>query len=130
MRSGFDFPTTVSRADSLIQAQPSVQLIAKIDYEENARKKGLFLRPTVLFIFGNPDLYSLMATCRQTLAIDLPQKLLVWRDDTGQVWTGFAAPPESSDRHGVDCEKVMWRMYQTVYELASKAAGRHYEYAE
>jgi uncharacterized protein (DUF302 family) len=130
MKSGFDFKTTVKKVDSLIKARPFVQLIAKIDYEENARQKGLFLRPTTVFIFGNPDLYSLMVTCRQTLAIDLPQRMLIWKDDTGQVWIGQEPPPKSSDRHGVNCRKVLRHMFETSHEIANKAAGRYDAYVE
>ena len=42
--------------------------------------------------------------CAQTVAIDLPLKMLAWQDASGQVWLAYNDPEYIAHRHGVtDC---------------------------
>jgi uncharacterized protein (DUF302 family) len=124
MKSNYDFAITVNRVDSLIKTHPPMQLITRIDYDISSQKADILLRPTTLIIFGNPEFYSLLVTCKQTLAIDLPQKVLVWQDDTAQVWVGYQSPPTINDQHGVNCKKVIQHMDEEIQDIAKKASGR------
>jgi uncharacterized protein (DUF302 family) len=40
--------------------------------------------------------------CNQTAAIDLPQKALIWQDESGQVWLTYNDPQYLAARHGID----------------------------
>ena len=68
---------TVDRMISVIEQQ-GWHLFARIDHAEQARKKGLELRPTELILFGNPEIGTLLMQDCQLAAIDLPMKALAW----------------------------------------------------
>lgn len=70
-----------------------------IDHSENAEGVGLSMRKTRVVIFGNPQLGTPLMQCEQTLAIDLPQKLLIWQDDTDQVHIAYNDPRYLGGRH-------------------------------
>jgi uncharacterized protein (DUF302 family) len=38
----------------------------------------------------------------QTIAIDLPLKILVWQDGSGQTWLSYNDPHWLAKRHGID----------------------------
>jgi uncharacterized protein (DUF302 family) len=45
--------------------------------------------------------------CSQTAAIDLPQKALVWKDETGQVWLSYNDPMYLAKRHDIqECADI------------------------
>ena len=70
-----------------------------IDHEQNAEGVGLTLLPTRVVLFGNPKLGTPLMQCEQSLAIDLPQKLLIWQDDANQVKIAYNDPRYLGGRH-------------------------------
>ena len=66
--------------------QKGLNVFARIDHAAGAAKIGKSLRPTELLIFGNPQGGTPFMECAQSVGIDLPLKVLVWEDASGQVW--------------------------------------------
>ena len=63
---------------------------------------------TVLLLFGNPKVGTPLMHCSPTVAIDLPQKRLIWEDKGGVTRVGYNAPVWLDARHGLgDCAKVL-----------------------
>jgi uncharacterized protein (DUF302 family)/uncharacterized membrane protein YidH (DUF202 family) len=89
---------TVVRLQKVL-AENGVQLFALIDHSGEAQKAGLSLRPTKLLIFGSPKAGTPLMAAAPSMAIDLPLKLLVWQEDSGQVWISYNAPEYLRDRH-------------------------------
>lgn len=73
-----------------------------IDHALNAKGADLMLRPTRVVIFGNPKLGTPLMQCERSLAIDLPQKLLIWQDDTDQVNIAYNDPRYLGGRHQIE----------------------------
>ncbi len=72
-----------------------------IDHARNAEGAGLELRPTRVVVFGNPKLGTPLMQCDQSLAIDLPQKLLIWQDETDRVNIAYNDPRYIGGRHQI-----------------------------
>lgn len=64
-------------------------VMARVDHAGHAGKAGLELRPTQLLLFGKPSLGTRLMQAEQTVAIDLPAKVLGWQDADGRVWLGY-----------------------------------------
>jgi uncharacterized protein (DUF302 family) len=123
VRSTRDFTQTVSSLDSAISAA-NLKIFARIDHAANARGVSMELRPTTVFIFGNPQVGSRLMQCEQTVAIDLPLKVLVWQDSTSAVWVGYEAPATLGERHKVQgCREVIDRMAAALAGLTAAATG-------
>ncbi|MBE9061421.1 DUF302 domain-containing protein [cf. Phormidesmis sp. LEGE 11477] len=75
---------------------------ATIDHARNAEGAGLTMRPTRVVLFGNPNLGTALMQCNQSLAIDLPQKLLIWQDETDRVKIAYNDPRYLGGRHGLE----------------------------
>jgi len=101
-----DLPThssvdeTVARLQSMLQ-EKGVQIFALIDHSGEAKRAGFEMRPTKLLIFGNPKAGTPLMLAAPSIAIDLPLKLLVWEDASGQVWISYNTPEYLQKRHAL-----------------------------
>ena len=112
---------TADRLVKVIQ-EKGLLLVADLDHQKNAQGVGLELRPTRLIIFGNPNIGTPLMNCGQTVAIDLPQKILVWEDEQGQVRVGYNDPAYLAKRHGLEnCEGVLDKINVALQGLARAA---------
>ena len=73
LRSSYSLKETSDRLENLL-SERGLNLFAKIDHKAGANPIGENLRPTKLFIFGNPKVGTSLMQCKQTVAIDLAQK--------------------------------------------------------
>jgi uncharacterized protein (DUF302 family) len=123
VRSTRDFSETVRVLDSAVTAA-NLKIFAKVDHAANARGVSMELRPTTVFIFGNPQIGSRLMQCEQAIALDLPLKALVWEDSTRAVWVGYEAPAKLAERHSVQgCREVIDRMTTALAALTAAATG-------
>ncbi|MDB9525308.1 DUF302 domain-containing protein [Oscillatoria sp. CS-180] len=119
--SRFTLAETSDRLTALLEER-QLNLMAQIDHAQNARSIGKELRDTQLFIFGNPAVGTPLMQCAQTVAIDLPQKMLIWTDETDQVHLAYNDPYYLMDRHALgDCEMVIERVSQVLEDIATQA---------
>jgi uncharacterized protein (DUF302 family) len=100
LESAFSVQKTMDR---LVDRATSsgLQIFARIDHAKGAQEAGLDLRPTELLVFGNPRGGTALMQDRQTAAIDLPVKALVWEDEQGRVWLGYNDATWIARRHGL-----------------------------
>lgn len=101
MTSPHSVDSTVARLERALEAAGPISIMAHVDHATNAETADQDLRPTQLLIFGNPVLGTPLIQASPTTAIDLPQKMLVWEDSTGQVRLAFNDPQYLADRHGI-----------------------------
>ena len=117
VKSSYSVAETAQRFEEAV-AKPGregLNIIAKIDHAQNAESVGKKLRPTQVFIFGNPRVGTPLMQCNQTVGIDLPQKALIWEDKQGKVWFAYNSPEYLSARHQLKgCEAEAQQALQTV----------------
>lgn len=100
VKSSRDTAATATRLEELLKTRGQT-IFARIDHAAGAAKVGKTLRPTQVIVFGNPAGGTPLMECAQTMGIDLPQKMLIWEDEKGQVWIGYNDPAYLLRRHGV-----------------------------
>ncbi len=113
-----------STADKLINVleKKGMTVFARINHTEGAEKVDKVLRPTELVIFGNPKVGTPLMQCRQPVAIDLPQKALIWEDDKGTVWFSYNDPTYLSKRHNIKgCDKVITKISHALSNFSRAA---------
>ncbi|SKB75140.1 Uncharacterized conserved protein, DUF302 family [Salegentibacter holothuriorum] len=90
--SEFDFQTTYERLVSAIETNLNLQIFSEIDHFKNAEEINLGMRPTRLIIFGNPRIGTPIMQENAKIALELPVKFLVWRDEAGIVKISYNDP--------------------------------------
>ena len=98
-------------------------VFARIDHAAGAADVGLPLRPTELIIFGNARGGTPLMQACQTAGIDLPLKVLVWQDATGETWLSCNEPSWIVHRHGLAVKaEVVDKMTAALGAMTRKAA--------
>ena len=85
-----------------------------VDQSKLAADAGIKLRPSTLLIFGNPGLGSHFMTANPVSGLDWPVRLLVFQDETGQVWTAYTDFTWIAQRHGITSREAEFRMASMV----------------
>ena len=73
----------------------------RIDFQKDAEKAELNMKPTRLLIFGNPKAGTPLIIASPTIAIDFPLKVLVSEDEQGKVWLTYNSLQYLKDRHNI-----------------------------
>lgn len=96
-----------------------------INHADGAQAVGLDLRPTELVIFGNPKVGTPLMQCAPTVAVDLPQKMLIWEDDDGQTWLGYNDPQYLKEWHDIEgCDEVIGKIEGPLGNFAKAATAK------
>ena len=60
--------------------------------------------------------------CAQSVALDLPQKMLVWEDESGATWLGYNDPNYLAKRHTINgCDEVLKKVSGALSNFATAA---------
>ena len=121
IKSSHDVKRTADLLESSL-SEKGMTVFIRINHAEGAQKVGKVLRPTELLIFGNPKVGAPLMQCSQRVAIDLPQKALIWKDEAGQVWLSYNDPKYLANRHSIeDCREVIKKIGKALDNFAKMA---------
>jgi len=124
LESHYSVDETMRRLESLLEKK-GMNIFARIDHSAGAKSAGHELAPTQLLIFGNPSVGTPLMKCERRIAIDLPQKMLVWQDGQGKVWLGYNTPEYLQTRHAVEgCAGAFKKVSAALNKFAVAATGQ------
>lgn len=120
--SNHSVSATADRLEGVLR-EKGMTIFIRIKHSEGAQKVGVRLNPTELVVFGNPKVGAPLMQCQQTVAIDLPQKALIWRDDAGKVWISYNDPRYLEGRHNISgCEEILLKIEKALAGISAAAA--------
>ena len=123
-KSPYTVDETLDRFEEAVTSK-GMTIFTRIDHAQGAAKVGKELRPTVVLIFGNPNIGTQLMQSKQAAAIDLPLKLLAWEDDSGQVWIAYNDPAYLVKRHAIsDRAPVVEKMRKAMSQFTAAAIAR------
>ena len=92
-----------------------------IDFDTLTRRR---LRETTLIVFGNPNVGTQLMLNAREIALDLPQKFLVWEDRTGQTWISYNDPHFIARRAGIQgLETLLGNIAAALARFAEQGTG-------
>ena len=122
VKSTHSVAVTADRLERIL-AEKGMQLFLRLNHAEGAGSVGIELRPTELLIFGNPKVGAPLMAKQQHIGIDLPQKMLIWRDESDQVWLTYNDPDYLAGRHGLDKNLPPFVKVRKALGAFAQAAG-------
>lgn len=121
--SSANVQSTMDNLETVVKSK-GMTVMARVDHAANAAKAGMELRPTQLLIFGNPKVGTPLMLCSQSIAIDLPQKMLVWQAEDGKVYVGYNDPAHLKARHATEgCDAVFDKVSGALANFAKAATS-------
>ena len=121
MQSNHSVQDTADKLAAIIESK-GMEVFARVDHQKNAQSVNLTLRPTQVIMFGNPKAGTPLMNCEQSVAIDLPQKILISEDADKKVWLSYNNPEYLKDRHNIKgCDTQLANIAKAL-DGVSKAA--------
>lgn len=120
-QSRHDVAETTRRLEDAVVRSGSV-VLAVIDHQDAARQVGETIAPTTVVIFAKPKLSTPLMQENRQLAIDLPQRILIW-DDGGNTQIGYVSPFSLAARYGMNGDRREWEEMRTSLEALVQAAA-------
>jgi len=124
VKSDFNVEETANRLEHILN-EKGMTIFGRVKHSDGAANVGIELRPTELFLFGNPKVGSPLMQCQQSVAIDLPQKALIWEDSEAQVWISYNDPRYLEERHQISgCEEFLSKIEKALSGITRTAATK------
>jgi len=124
VQSDFNVKETTERLENILN-EKDMTIFNQINHSDAAQKVGVELRETRLIIFGNPKVGSPLMQCQQSVAIDLPQKAIIWEDDKSKVWISYNDPRYLGERHNIiGCDEVISKVEKALSGITKAAATK------
>ena len=121
MQSHHSVQETADKLAAIIESK-GMKVFARVDHQKNAQGADLTLRPTQVIMFGNPKAGTPSMNCEQSVAIDLPQKILISEDADKKVWLSYNNPEYLKERHNIKgCDTQLANIAKAL-DGVSKAA--------
>jgi len=95
-------------------ASKGIKFFSEIDQSQLAADAGIKLRASTLFVFGNPPLGTQFITSNPNAGLDWPVRLLLTRDDNGDVWAVWTDFDWIAKRHNIKNRAAQFKMATAV----------------
>lgn len=120
--SELSFYTVIEQLNVALDAK-GLSVVARVDHAKNAADNDLELAPTTTFIFGNPNVGTPMMQCQGSIALDLPQKMVIRETEEG-VRLEWNDPHYLAERHGLEtCDLPLDNVADILREIAERGAS-------
>ena len=121
-RSAHDYDETTRLLLDAIERR-KLTVFARVDHAAGAREAGLELADEEVVLFGNPRSGTPLMQSDPTIGIELPLRMLIWRDGD-DVLLAYHDPRDLSAGYEVgQHDSTLEQMAKLLDELAAEAAS-------
>ncbi len=120
-QSAHSVKVTLDRLETIL-GKKGITVFARIDHAAGAMAAGQELAPTQVLVFGSPKMGTPLMTARREIGIDLPLKVLAWRDADGKVWLAYNDPADLKTRYRITTRDKVFAKMARVLDALSTAA--------
>ena len=119
--SNANVATSVDRLTGAVE-KAGARLFTKVDFAQGSASVGETLRPTTVVIFGSPKIGARALQQGQTMALNLPLRILFFEDANGQTWATYDDPTALAPSHGLAADHPAVLAMKGALEKFSAAA--------
>lgn len=114
------FDTSYDHLRSSIENHPNLKNFGEINHGENASRAGMVLSSTRIMFFGNPRMGTLLLQQNQLAGLDLPLKVLCYKDKD-QVTVIQNSMAYLNSRYGLEKVDILPEISNALQELFTSA---------
>ena len=122
LESVYSVPETIDRIEKELKTL-NIPVFARFDHTQNAKEVKLELRPTEIIVFGTPVVGTKLMQANQTIAIELPLRIMAWEDKKGRVWAAFPQTDTLATKYNLQGNPIITKMQVLLEGLVSKATS-------
>lgn len=99
--SNHDVQTTLDRLENIVK-EKGMQIFARIDHKKNAKMAKMNMGDAQVLIFGNPGAGTRIMLNDPAAGLDLPLRVLAYKDYDGKVWIVYHDPEGLKQNYGLE----------------------------
>ena len=105
VRSSFGHAETLARFEAAVRAN-GLRIVAGVDHAIAAFEAGVSLDPTTVLMVGDGACQAALMKALRLIALELPFKVLIWQDATGQTCLSYTDFRWLATRYGARRDDV------------------------
>lgn len=82
---------TMDKFEAIVK-EKGLGVFGRVNHQENAKKADMEMGEAEVLIFGNPKMGTLLMKQDIAVALDLPMKVVVYKDTDGKVFIAYRSP--------------------------------------
>ena len=114
------FDKTVTNVKNILKSK-GISIFATINHEGNAKMVDMKMPPAKMIIFGNPKLGTTLMQQDIRVGLDLPLRILVYKDEQGRVKMAYRDGSWLADKHVLDAPKKIQKINTAMDKITTKA---------
>jgi uncharacterized protein (DUF302 family) len=118
--SSFSVNATVSNIEKIL-SKKGLNIFAVIDHKTNAKKAGMNMAESKVIIFGNPKMGTNLMKNNILSGLDLPLKILVYKDVDGKVKLAYRDGSWLKNEHDLKIDKLTNKVSNALNNITNKA---------
>ena len=119
-QSSHSVDKTVENIKSILNKK-GVKIFSVIDHKRNSDNVGLKMNESKLIIFGNPKLGTTLMNDHMLSGLDLPLKIIVYKDKDEKVKVAFRDGSWLKKEHGLKLDKLTSKISNILNNITDKA---------
>ncbi len=122
--SPYSVSKTIDRLEAILKKK-GITIFARVDHKAGAVKAGINMKAEAqLLIFGNPNFGTPLMNENILIGLDLPMKVLSWKDEKGKVWLAYVNPSELKHRHNMTKNEIFFnKMKKALNNVTNKVVA-------
>ena len=104
-----------------IVSKKRLHVFAVINHSGNAKMVGMKLNESKMVIFGNAKLGTSLMQQEMTIGLDLPLRILVFRDTDGKVKMAYRDGSWLANHHVLNANKKIQKINRALDKITNKA---------
>jgi len=116
-----DVGSVMNRLVKIVKEKGAV-VLARIDHRQTARKAGMDMNDEQLLLFSRPRADTRIMLNDPRAGLDLPMKILVYRDFNGKTWIVYRDPMTLKKEYRLDHCAILPELSGMMKEIADTAA--------
>ena len=122
--SSSDVATSVERLTDAVETA-GARVFNTIDFSAGNASVSKEIRPTTVVIFGSPKIGASALQTGQTMALNLPLRILFFEDANGQTWATYDDPTVVAPSHGLAADHpAVLAMKGALEKFSAAATGK------
>ena len=112
---------TIKKIKNIV-SKKGLKVFSVIDHQSNAKKVGMKMNESKLIIFGNPKLGTKLMQNNIVASLDLPMKILVYKDKDNKVKLAYRDGSWLKNEHLLTLDKLTSKVNNALDNITNKAS--------
>jgi uncharacterized protein (DUF302 family) len=108
-KSASSVQETIDKLEVILK-EKEIAIFSKINHFQNAKDIGLEMNESQVILFGNPKIGTFMMQKNNFVSLDLPLRIAVVQDDSGNVWVIYNSTKLLTERYDFSDSTIIERV--------------------